>query len=197
MSRRRRHGRALVRFMFIAPPAAALAGWADLGQPGHAIGLVAMLVPGMLAGLVAPGLAASAESLPLLLVPDRARIWWRHRNEGRRPSLPGWLRRAVYAADRNRCCYCGSGQELQLDHVKPWSRGGLSAMWNMMTLCGRCNRVKSNFWIARDGYRFYRPWSGAGNEREAEAILRYELRHRWGLGRWIRAGWSLSTRSLP
>jgi hypothetical protein len=190
MTRRRQGAR--MRFLSLVMPSAALAGWVDFGQPMHAAGLGMMLLPGTLLGVLAPGMAVSAEALPLLLVPDRARIWWRHRQMGRRPSIAARLRRAVYAADRYRCCYCKSPLQLQLDHVKPWSRGGLTALWNLMTLCGRCNRIKSNYWVARDGYRFYRPWQGAGDEHEAARILAFELRHRWSPGRWIRAGWSLS-----
>jgi hypothetical protein len=174
----------------MAMPLAALIGWVYLREPLHAYGLAGMLAPGMVAGVLAPGLALSAESLPLLLIPDRARIWWR-RGRDHRPPIAARLRRACYAADRYRCCYCGSYEQPQVDHVKPWSRGGLSAMWNVMTLCGPCNRVKSNYWVARDGFRFYRPWQGAGNEGEAARILAFEMRHRWSPGRWIRAGWSL------
>jgi HNH endonuclease len=191
MSRRRRRG-SLLPLLALAVPVAAIAGWAHLREPLGAWGLGAVLAPALALGALAPGIAVSLESLPLLLVPGRARIWWRHRQAGRRPSIASRLRRAVYAADRHRCCWCKSPLQLQLDHVKPWSRGGLTALWNLMTLCSRCNRVKSDYWVARDGYRFYRPWQGASDEREAARILAFELRHRWSPGRWIRAGWSLS-----
>lgn len=173
-----------------AMPVSSIIGWAWLHEPFHAVGLVLMLLPGLVAGVLAPGIVLSLESLPLLLIPDRARIWWR-RGRDRRPPIAARLRRAVYAADRQRCCYCGSYEQPQLDHVKPWSRGGLSALWNLMTLCGPCNRLKSNYWVARNGFVFYRAWQGAGDEREAARILARELRHRWSPGRWIRAGWSL------
>jgi 5-methylcytosine-specific restriction endonuclease McrA len=127
----------------------------------------------------------------MLLVPGRARIWWR-RGQDHRPAIPAALRRAVYAADRHRCCFCGSRDQLQIDHIRPWSRGGLSALWNTMTLCGKCNRVKSNYWVARDGYVFYRSFPGSDDAKTAAAILAYEKRHRWNPGRWIRAGWSLA-----
>lgn len=202
-------GASLIPLVSIAPPVAALSGWYYLNEPMRVPGLGALLFAGMILGVLTPGALVSAESVPLLLIPDRWRIWWRRRSE-RRPALRAWLRRAVYAADRHRCCYCGSRESLQLDHVKPWSRGGLSALWNMMTLCGRCNRVKSNYWVARDGYVFFRPFMDAGKlaaemcremrlppgttpEEIAADILRYELRHRWHPGRWIRAGWQLAS----
>lgn len=175
----------------MSAPAAAIGGWARLGEPLHAAGFGGFLITGLALGTLLPGLLVSLESLPLLLVPSRWRIWWRHRSP-RRPHIPSRLRRAVYAADRYRCCYCHSPAALQLDHVRPWSRGGLTALWNMMTLCGTCNRVKSNYWVARNGQRSYRPFAGSANEAEAALILAHELRHRWNPGRWIRAGWSLA-----
>ena len=184
---RRQHA----HFSAVALPSAAVIGWAIEGEPLQWTGLAGFLLPGIVAGLMLPGLAASVTALPLLLVPDRLRIW--HRQDRPRPNIPARLRRAVYAADRHRCCWCGSGQGLQVDHVKPWSRGGLSALWNMVTLCGICNKVKSNYWVARDGYVFYRPFAGHGNKAVAADILAYELRHRWNPLRWVRAGWSLGS----
>jgi hypothetical protein len=166
-----------------------------------------LLFLGMIAGVMAPGALVSVESLPLLLIPDSWRIRWR-KGSDHRPAFRMWLKRAVDAADRHRCCYCGARGSLQFDHVKPWSRGGLNALWNLMRLCARCNRVKSNYWVARDGYVFYRPFMdgnklaaemcresglppGTTAEQIAADILRFELRHRWHPGRWIRAGWQL------
>ncbi len=201
------HGASLIPLVSVVPPAAALYGWLDLNQPMHATGLGVLLFLGMLAGVLAPGALVSFESLPLLLIPDKWRIQWR-KGSDRRPAFRMWLKRAIYAADRYRCCYCGERVGLQLDHVKPWSRGGLSALWNLMLLCSRCNRVKSNYWVAKDGYVFYRPFMDANKlaaqmcvvlgfhpattaEQIAADILRFELRHRWHPGRWIRAGWQL------
>lgn len=47
------------------------------------------------------------------------------------------LRRAGY-----QCEDCGSGYELELDHVVPWSRGGDHHLSNVRVLCGPCNRRK-------------------------------------------------------
>lgn len=172
-------------------PSAAVIGWAIEGEPLQWAGLAGFLVPGLVVGLMVPGIIASATALPLLLIPDRARIRYRH--DRPRPSIPARLRRAVLAADRHRCCWCGVREGLQVDHVKPWSRGGLSALWNMVTLCGYHNKVKSNYWVARDGYVFYRPFNGHGDKGTAAQILAFELRHRWNPLRWIRAGWSLGS----
>lgn len=172
-------------------PSAAIIGWAAEGEPLRLVGMAGFLLPGLVAGLMLPGLVASVMALPLLLVPGRLRIW--RRRDRPRPAIPARLRRAVYAADGHACCWCGMTEGLQVDHVKPWSRGGLSALWNMVTLCGICNKVKSNYWVARDGYVFYRPFQGHGNRTMAADILAYELRHRWSPLRWVRAGWSLGS----
>lgn len=58
----------------------------------------------------------------------------------------GWrLRYLVLQRDRFCCRACGRspanepGTRLQVDHVVPWSRGGMTAEGNLQTLCERCN----------------------------------------------------------
>lgn len=51
----------------------------------------------------------------------------------------------IYARDGNTCQYCGRRlprTELNLDHVKPRSRGGLSTWENVVCSCHTCNRRK-------------------------------------------------------
>ncbi|MGH7964211.1 MAG: HNH endonuclease [Candidatus Binatia bacterium] len=51
----------------------------------------------------------------------------------------------VFARDKNTCQYCGKKfprTELNLDHVVPRSRGGLSTWENVVCSCFSCNRVK-------------------------------------------------------
>src|SRR5712671_4157844 len=51
----------------------------------------------------------------------------------------------IYARDNNTCQYCGRRlprTELNLDHVKPRSRGGLSTWENVVCSCHSCNRRK-------------------------------------------------------
>jgi 5-methylcytosine-specific restriction endonuclease McrA len=137
--------------------------------------ILAPVFPLMLLGLV---------QSPGALVPCRWRAWYRY---GRpRPAIPVWLRRLVYAADAHRCAYCGNGGQLQLDHVRPWSHGGRTSFWNLMTLCADCNRVKSDYWADKRGVR-YRPFEGHGNIVAAAAILRAEKRRRWSPMRMLRA----------
>jgi hypothetical protein len=174
----------------LAPGALLLAGWARVGEPLHAAGLWAVLILGFLAAVIMPALIVSFESLPMLLIPKRTVIWWRQGRE--RPTIRAFIRRAVLAADRHRCCWCHARDDLQVDHYRPYSRGGLNVIWNFMTLCGTCNRVKSNIWVTRNGYVFYRGFKDSDNKAQALQILAYERWHRWWPGRWIRAGLSLA-----
>jgi 5-methylcytosine-specific restriction endonuclease McrA len=58
------------------------------------------------------------------------------------------LRYRVLVRDNFRCVACGASPakdvtvELHVDHIHPWSRGGLSAEENLRTLCFKCNLGK-------------------------------------------------------
>lgn len=66
----------------------------------------------------------------------------------REPNLR--LRFKVLERDHFRCCICGaspakdSSVELEVDHIKPWSKGGETVLDNLQTLCKRCNSGKSD-----------------------------------------------------
>jgi 5-methylcytosine-specific restriction endonuclease McrA len=55
------------------------------------------------------------------------------------------LRLAIYLRDEFRCVYCGRDlhgvgpQDLTLDHVRPWSKGGENVPENLVTACRHCN----------------------------------------------------------
>jgi 5-methylcytosine-specific restriction endonuclease McrA len=165
-------------------PVISIAGFIVLGEPGGAEGAVAMLGAGLVLSPFVPLIMIGLAESPGALVPSRWRASWRY---GRpRPAIHAWLRRLVYAADRYRCVYCGNGSQLQLDHVHPWSYGGRTSLWNLMTLCGPCNRVKSNYWVNKHGTH-YKPFEGHGNIVAAAAILRAEKRRRWSPMRMLRA----------
>ena len=62
-----------------------------------------------------------------------------------RKSISMRTRFLVFQGDRFQCRICGaSGVPLEVDHVVPVSRGGSDAMGNLQTLCGPCNRGKSD-----------------------------------------------------
>lgn len=60
------------------------------------------------------------------------------------------LRFLVMKRDRFCCRSCGRspatrpGTVLHVDHVVPWSKGGLTTLENLQTLCSSCNLGKSN-----------------------------------------------------
>ena len=92
----------------------------------------------------------------------------------------------MLAADRGRCAWCGNREDLEVDHVRPRAHGGLDLPRNLMCLCHRHNRVKSDYYRDRDGFIFYRPFPGFEDRGLAAAILRCELRARRNPLRWLR-----------
>jgi 5-methylcytosine-specific restriction endonuclease McrA len=170
-------------------PVVSLVGFIVLGEPGGLEGAVAVVGAGIVLSPFLPLVMIGLAESPGALVPAQWRASWRY---GRpRPAIHAWLRRLVFAADGHRCVYCGSGDQLQLDHVHPWSYGGRTSFWNLMTLCGSCNRVKSNYWVNKRGAH-YRPFEGHGSIIAAAAILRAEKRRRWSPVRMTRAAAQLA-----
>lgn len=51
-------------------------------------------------------------------------------------------RRFILDRDGWACVYCGSTDELEIDHIVPFSRGGACSIDNAQVLCGPCNRSK-------------------------------------------------------
>lgn len=70
------------------------------------------------------------------------------RRTSRSPDLR--LRFKLLQRDCFRCCVCGAspsvtpGVRLEVDHIKPWSKGGETVIENLQTLCLACNQGKTN-----------------------------------------------------
>ena len=60
-------------------------------------------------------------------------------------SAPKSLRKEVYSRDNYECVYCGSPDNLSLDHKTPESRGGTHDVSNLQTACMKCNGEKRDF----------------------------------------------------
>ena len=73
----------------------------------------------------------------------------RSRKHGKR-DINWRLRFIVMRHDNFRCRLCGQTQgddpstKLEVDHIKAWIKGGLTAFENLQTLCRKCNAGKSD-----------------------------------------------------
>jgi hypothetical protein len=191
MTRRRQRRSNGLPLLSFGPPLLAMAAWGKLHEPFKDQGLLALLVLGVIAGLMVPAVLLSLEDLPKLLLPARWRAAYRRgaaREDQRSSYIPLYLRQVVLAIDGRQCAWCHSTDRLQIDHIRPWAAGGLAVLWNLMTLCGTCNKVKSNYWPG--GY--YRAFVGFDNIAEARDILRCERWRRLSPARWVRAGFALA-----
>ena len=69
------------------------------------------------------------------------------RRQAERSKMTNAMRVDVLRRDGHRCKFCGAGPPavtLEVDHIVPVSRGGLTQMSNLQTLCSDCNQGKSN-----------------------------------------------------
>lgn len=65
-------------------------------------------------------------------------------NEGKREIIPQDVMDAVWNRDSGRCIKCGSQENLEFDHIIPFSKGGATSYRNVQLLCKKCNNEKSN-----------------------------------------------------
>ena len=59
-----------------------------------------------------------------------------------RPQINWALRQEVFERDGYRCRYCGTGANLSIDHMVPFSKGGADSSLNLVTCCRSCNSRK-------------------------------------------------------
>jgi HNH endonuclease len=90
-----------------------------------------------------PTIDALVETLSL-------KIRFRKTAAGQRALMTSKLRNFIKIRDNNKCRFCSVSLAaephllLEVDHIIPVSKGGLSTPDNLQTLCWRCNRTKSN-----------------------------------------------------
>ena len=58
--------------------------------------------------------------------------------------ISNYTKKIVFSRDSGICQCCGSYQNLEYDHISPFSCGGSSEVSNIQLLCRTCNRSKSN-----------------------------------------------------
>jgi 5-methylcytosine-specific restriction endonuclease McrA len=179
------------------------AAWAGLHEPtGKPLDWGALAAATVASLIIIPAvllvLALSVHMPPSAFVPRRWRkryrrwrkqtgvSWLQADREHQHSSyIADWLHALVHAADRHRCVACGSHRYLQTDHVYPWSQGGLTIFFNLMTLCRDCNvRIKNNYW---PGVYYL----GSANLDDAAYVLHREFWHRRNPLRLTRAAWAL------
>ena len=68
--------------------------------------------------------------------------WWQVARDDERVPIPDELRKHVYERDGYRCVRCGAAEDLAVDHIYPWSRGGPDTLDNLQALCKPCNSSK-------------------------------------------------------
>ena len=57
------------------------------------------------------------------------------------------MKRAAYEKQNGICAKCGKHfeyEEMEGDHIPPWSQGGKTELSNLQMLCRDCNRRKSD-----------------------------------------------------
>ena len=59
-------------------------------------------------------------------------------------TIPASVKCHVWERDNRHCVYCGSTENLEYDHIIPFSWGGSNSPENVQLLCKKCNRRKSN-----------------------------------------------------
>ena len=64
--------------------------------------------------------------------------------ERKRERIPQNVQDKVWNRDGGKCVLCGSRDNLEFDHIIPFSKGGSNTYRNIQLLCERCNRAKSN-----------------------------------------------------
>ena len=65
-------------------------------------------------------------------------------SESRSRRISEEVKDAVWIRDQGKCTQCGSNENLEFDHIIPFSKGGANTKRNIQLLCEPCNRIKSD-----------------------------------------------------
>jgi hypothetical protein len=65
-------------------------------------------------------------------------------NNRKREPIPEDIRFEIWRRDEGKCVICGSKENLEFDHIIPFSKGGGNTVRNLQLLCESCNRKKSD-----------------------------------------------------
>lgn len=95
----------------------------------------------------------NSETIDALIEALAAQIKFIKSAAGQRALMTATFREHIKRRDNFTCQICSLSTEiepnllLEVDHIQPVSKGGLSVEANLQTLCWRCNRTKSNSWV--------------------------------------------------
>jgi hypothetical protein len=62
----------------------------------------------------------------------------------KRTRIPTEVRIFVWQRDGGKCITCDSNENLEYDHIIPFSKGGSNTERNLQLLCSKCNLMKSD-----------------------------------------------------
>lgn len=113
-------------------------GWVVTTFSLGIIDLSAMIVIGVVAfivGIVFLGIC--------IFQPNAQAKKVRHPNHANR-YIPAAVQREVWDRDGGVCINCDSEEDLEYDHVIPFSKGGSNTAANIQLLCRECNMRKSS-----------------------------------------------------
>lgn len=112
--------------------------------------------PSFIFRYVSPGGNASIQTTVTMDIPNlnrmvehlNGRIKWKKSVSGQRALMTTTLRKHILERDGYKCRNCGVSLAdephllLEVDHIVPVSKGGMTTEGNLQTLCWRCNRSK-------------------------------------------------------
>lgn len=61
-----------------------------------------------------------------------------------RRRLTAVAKEKIFIRDKYECQYCGSHEDLEIDHIIPLSKGGNNEDSNLITACHKCNNLKGD-----------------------------------------------------
>ncbi len=89
--------------------------------------------------------AKSSKTKREKLIVENSELDSKFKNKKRSRYIPASLRVSVLTRDNYKCVFCGRTStqvQLEVDHIKPFSKGGSHEIKNLQTLCIECNRGK-------------------------------------------------------
>lgn len=142
------------------PPAFILKHYKDefMAQVGVALSPISVPYPEYVFEYVSAGGNSSQKTTVTLNSPTidalvetlSEKIRFKNSAQGQRALMTAKFREFIKARDQHTCRQCAVSiwmephLLLEVDHIVPVSRGGMSTHENLQTLCWRCNRSKSN-----------------------------------------------------